>query len=121
MRSLRRIALIALVVALCVAGWSFAAANQQGVQVSWLVGGSDPVALWRVLVVSFGAGAIAVGSLLGLKLLQLSLLARSYRRNSERLEAELQALRNQSLAAEPTSESPAAVPPPQSANPIALS
>jgi hypothetical protein len=121
MRSLRRIALVAVAAAFCVAGWSFAAANQQIVQVSWLVGGSDQVALWRVLVASFGAGAFAVAALGSLKLVQLSLLARSYRRSAERLEAELQSLRNLPLAGEPTATSPAPVRPATPANPSAVS
>lgn len=104
MASLRRILQAAVAIAVLVIGWTFAAANSESVRVSLLFGEALTVPLWTALVAGFAAGALVCGVWSGIKLAQLSLLSRRYRRAVQRLEGEVQQLRNLPLA----SDAPAA-------------
>lgn len=101
MTSLRRLLGAGAALAILVLGWSFAAANSAPVRVSLIFGEIPSVKLWAALVVSFAAGALASGLFAGLKLAQLSLLSRRTRRLVQRLETEVQQLRNLPLARDP--------------------
>ena len=94
MQIARRLVLLAIFVALLVAGWRFAAENSAAVEVDYLVGEDSGVALWMVLVVTFASGAAAAGAVVGFALARARLLARRYRKRLAGLEAEVHQLRN---------------------------
>lgn len=90
----RRTVVLAVFVALLVAGWRFAASNSTTVEVDYLVGTRSGVALWLVLTVSFASGVAVAGVLAAWALARSHLLARRYRKKLAGLEAELHQLRN---------------------------
>ncbi len=100
MSSLRRILWAATGIAVLVVGWSFAQANHAPVDLSLVFAEFPGVRLWVVVAGSFAAGLACCGVLSGVKLAQLSLVSRRYRRAVQRLESELQELRNLPLAPE---------------------
>ena len=104
MRWLRRLLLIALLVAAMVAGWQFAAENQDPVDVSYVLGEFLAVPLWQVMLVAFGSGAGLVALWTMFASARNGLVSRRYRKEIGGLEAEIHQLRNLPLA--PESDSP---------------
>jgi uncharacterized integral membrane protein len=100
MRTARRVLVIAVFVALLVAGWRFAADNSQVVTVHYVVGQFDGVSVWLALLCAFLAGAVVVGLLGMAGAAKLRLEARRYRKVVRGLEAEVHQLRNLPLTAE---------------------
>ena len=100
MRFLRRGLLIAVFVALLVAGWRFAAENGEPIRVSYLSGSVEGVRIWLVILCSFAAGAASATALAMLRLLRARLELRRYRRITRDLEAEVHQLRTLPLAPE---------------------
>ncbi len=98
MRTLRKLAAVALFVAVLILGWRFAAENSATVSIHFLLGQIEGVALWAALLAAFGAGAACIGGLLLLRLARIGLVARRYRKVAEGLEAEVHQLRNLPLA-----------------------
>jgi uncharacterized integral membrane protein len=112
MRTLRRLLVLAVFVALLVLGWRFAAANLEPVRVHYLAGVVEAAPLWAALLVAFAIG-FALAGLAGLyQMARLSLTSRRWRKVARGLEAELHQLRNLPLAA----SEPA---PPRAAGPAA--
>lgn len=97
---LRRALALAFVVGVLVAGWSFAAANGGPVTVSYVLGTSQQVPLWRALIVAFVLGAVLATGLCLYQVAKLGLVARRLRKALGRLEAELHELRTLPLAGE---------------------
>lgn len=109
MRWVRRILLIALLVALPVAAHLFVSRHSEPIAIDYLAGRVEGVALWLVLLVTFAAG-IAVATLLAvLRGARLRLEARRYRRAVRELEAEVHQLRNLPLSEEDPAPPPADV------------
>ena len=97
MRWLRRLVGVAVVVAILVIGWWFAAANQQAVQVDY-VWGTEDRPLWQVIVACFGLGFLLAGGIGTWFGLRGKLVQHRYRKAVGRLEAEVHQLRNLPLA-----------------------
>ncbi|MGH0032314.1 MAG: lipopolysaccharide assembly protein LapA domain-containing protein [Myxococcota bacterium] len=104
MRWLRRLLLLALIVAVMVGGWRFASENQELVNVHYVAGELVNVPLWQVVLVPFGAGAGLVAIWFLLASARNGLVHRRYRKEIGGLEAEIHQLRNLPLA--PESDSP---------------
>ncbi len=101
MRWVRRGLVLALLVAVMIAGWRFAAENQQPVSVHYVAGEFSELALWQVMLAAFSAGAGLVGVFAVFWSAKNSLAARRYRKALGGLEAEIHQLRNLPLAPEP--------------------
>ncbi len=103
---MRRLLGVALFVAALVVGWRFAGENSMPVTIRYLIGESEAVSLWVVLLGAFSVGA-AVAGMVGLyNVAKLKLVARRYRKNARHLEAEVKRLRNHPPALdEPAAES----------------
>ncbi len=94
MRWVRRIVALALVAAVLVGGWKFAAQNAGEITIDYLFGEWIGVAVWQALVGAFAAGAV-VSAVVGLLTnTRLRLVARRYRRTVHGLESEVHQLRN---------------------------
>ena len=94
MRWARRIAGIALFVALLVAGWRFAAQNSATVSVDVLFGRFEEVTVWMALFAAFLAGAVLSGIVGMFQATRLGMETRRYRKVVRGLEAEVHQLRN---------------------------
>ncbi len=101
MRWVRRGLVLALLAAVMIAGWRFAAENQQPVSVHYVAGEFPELALWQVMLAAFSAGAGLVGVFAMFSSAKNSLAARRYRKALGGLEAEIHQLRNLPLAPEP--------------------
>jgi uncharacterized integral membrane protein len=123
MRWLRRLLLLAVIVALMVAGWRFASENQAPVTVNYVFGQFAAVELWKVLLASFAAGAGLVALYLLFSSARNGLARHRYRKAIGGLEAEIHQLRNlplapESKATDPTSLAPGSDPPGGSARTV---
>jgi uncharacterized integral membrane protein len=96
----RRVLVIAVFVALLVAGWRFAADNSQVVTIHYVVGYFEEVSVWLALLCAFLAGASVVALFGMVGAAKLRLEARRYRKAVRGLEAEVHQLRNLPLTAE---------------------
>lgn len=118
MRWIRRLVVIGLIVAVWYFGWQFAAENQDAVDVHLVAGELRGVALWKLLLSSFAAGA---GVILAYHLYTSArngLTSRRYRKTIGGLEAEVHELRNLPLSPEasvPAGKASEAVGPPVAA------
>lgn len=106
MRWVRRGVVLALLASVMIAGWRFAAENQQAVSLHYVAGELPELALWQVMLAAFGAGAGLVGLFAMFASAKNSLATRRYRRALSRLEAEIHQLRNLPLAPEPEPNPP---------------
>jgi uncharacterized membrane protein YciS (DUF1049 family) len=95
---LRRIVMLAVFVAVLVLGWRFAGDNSTLVVVNYIAGQFEGVALWLVMVVSFGLGACLVGLYSAFGRARAGLITRRYRKTVAGLEAEVHQLRNLPLS-----------------------
>ncbi len=111
MTTLRRILTLAVFVGLMVLGWEFAGSNSGPITVNYLVGEFTGIALWLVLLVSFGLGAACVLVFAAFSRVQAGLVARRYRKTVASLESEVHQLRNLPL----NPESPALIEPAEEA------
>jgi len=97
----RRLLGLALLAGLLVAGWQFAARNEEPrVQVDFWLRSTPEVSLWLALVAAFGAGAVLATAVCLFEVARYGLVARRYRKTVARLEAEMHQLRNLPLADE---------------------
>lgn len=94
----RRLILLALFVGLLWLGWQFAHSNGAEIDVDLLIARFPNVSTWLTLLVTFLAGGLLIGGLVGLQLLRANLKTRRYRKTVARLEAEIHQLRNLPLA-----------------------
>jgi len=98
---LRRLTLVALLLGLLVAGWSFAARNADPrIQVDFWWVSTPEAPLWGVLVAAFVLGAALAAAVCLFEVVRYGLVARRYRRTVARLEGEIHQLRNLPLADE---------------------
>ena len=98
MRWARRIALLALLVALPVGVHLFVSRNSHAVSIDYLAGRWEAVPVWLLLLSAFGAGFVLAGLLAVLRGARLRLEARRYRRAARDLESEVHQLRNLPLS-----------------------
>jgi uncharacterized integral membrane protein len=112
MRWVRRALLVALLVGVMIGGWRFAAENQEPVRLHYVAGEFAELALWKVVLGAFFAGAGLVGLFAGISSAKKGLITRRYRKAIGGLEAEVHQLRNLPLAPE-SEASGVAVGPPQ--------
>jgi uncharacterized integral membrane protein len=110
MRWVRRALVLALLVGVMVAGWRFAAENQEPVKLHYVAGELSEFALWKVVLASFACGAAVVGLFATFYSAKTGLITRRYRKAIGGLEAEIHQLRNLPLA--PDSETRGAPPGP---------
>jgi uncharacterized integral membrane protein len=103
---LRRILAGAAFVALLVAGWRFANSNGDAVRVDYLIGEFVDIAMWKVLLSSFGLGVLGTTLVLGVRLAAARLAARRTRKTIDSLESEIHQLRNLPLTEPQTHASP---------------
>ena len=101
MRWTRRLLGLGLVVATWWVGWQFVAENQQPVSVHYVAGQAAEIALWKAILVSFGAGAGSVALFTLWNSARNGLAARRYRKALGGLESEIHQLRNLPLAPDP--------------------
>ena len=80
--------------------WKLATTNSVLVDVDFLAGRVEEVALWKVLAFAFATGAMGVGLFGTFQLARSGLVARRYRKRLASLEAEIHQLRNLPLAPE---------------------
>jgi uncharacterized integral membrane protein len=99
MRTVRRLLVAALFVAVWYFGWRFAAENASVVSINFLAGQLEGVALWAALIGAFVGGVVVVGAVMLLPMTRTRLVARRYRKMVAGLEAELHQLRNLPLSA----------------------
>ncbi len=108
MRTVRRLMVAALFVAVWYFGWRFAAENSSTVSIHFLAGQLEGVAVWMALICAFAGGAVLTGAAMTLVMARTKLVARRYRKTVQGLEAELHQLRNLPLSVEqPASRGPA--------------
>lgn len=93
---------IALFGGLFVAAWQFATQNAALVNVYYILGTANDVALGKVLALSFASGAGLMIFVSAYSYLKMRLLLRSYRKATKRLENEIHQLRNLPIEGEPT-------------------
>jgi uncharacterized integral membrane protein len=98
MRWARRIALIALLVALPVGVHLFVSRNSHSVPIDYLAGRWEAVEVWLLLLSAFGAGFGLAAFIAMLRGARLRLEARRYRRATRDLESEVHQLRNLPLS-----------------------
>ena len=98
MRWARRIALIALLVALPVGVHLFVSRNSHAVSIDYLGGRWEEVEVWAILLSAFGAGCSLAAFLALLRGARLRLELRRYRRAVRDLESEVHQLRNLPLS-----------------------
>lgn len=94
----RRLLLLAIFIAVLIAGWQFAAANADEVRLDFLVGQFENVKIWVLVAATFAVGALAGVVVCAVEMARLGLLSRRYRKALGRLEAELHGLRSLPLA-----------------------
>jgi hypothetical protein len=94
----RRVVPMLLGAGLLYLGWRLLSANGAEVDVDFLAGRVEGLALWKALAGSFGVGVFVVGCVLALQLVRGNLTLRSYRRRLSALETEVHQLRNLPLA-----------------------
>jgi hypothetical protein len=94
MVSVRRMVPMLLGAALLYLGWELLSANGLKVDVDFLAGRLEAVALWKALAGSFLLGAGAVGCVLLLYVVRGRLTMRRYRTRLSGLETEVHQLRN---------------------------
>jgi hypothetical protein len=98
MRLVRRLFGLLVFVGFLVAGWRFAAGNAGLVTVYYPGGELGEVALWKALLITFGAGA-GFATMLGLvREARVRLVARRYRKAIVGLETEVHQLRSLPLS-----------------------
>ena len=97
MRWVRRLVGVAVVVAVLVGGWWFAAANDEPVRVDFLWLESEGP-LWQALLGWFAAGFALAGAIGVWFVMRAKLVQRRYRKTLGSLEAEVHQLRNLPLA-----------------------
>ena len=81
-------------------GYRLAAANALLVEVDFLVGRIESLALWKTLLGAFAIGAGSVGAFALLQMARAGLVIRRYRKKLLDLEVEVHQLRNLPLAPE---------------------
>jgi len=96
----RRVVPMLLGAGLLYLAWRLVTANGLEVEIDFLVGRLEGVALWKALGGAFGLGVATVGFALVLQLLRARLTARRYRKRLSDLETEVHQLRNLPLAPE---------------------
>ncbi|MDH3521685.1 MAG: LapA family protein [Myxococcales bacterium] len=101
MRRIRFLLVLALFAGALYIGWQFAAQNGTPVRVHWVIGETAEVSLWKVLLVTFAAGAACTGIGWMYLALKSGLMRRRYRRVLAGLESEIHQLRNLPLAPDP--------------------
>lgn len=94
MTTVRRVALIAVIVLILVAGWRFAHENEAIVSIDYVLGRTADVALWKALLMATATGVLIAGAYLGMALLRARLESRRYRKAMVNLESEVHQLRN---------------------------
>jgi uncharacterized integral membrane protein len=97
---LRRIIAIASVVGLVVGAHYFVQRNAQAVSLDFVAVGFESVALWMVLLCTFGAGFLLATLLAIWRGARLRLESRRYRKAARSLEAEVHKLRTLPLSPE---------------------
>jgi hypothetical protein len=90
----RRVVPMLLGAGLLYLGWKLLSANGAAVDVDFLAGRIEGLALWKALAGSFLLGALGVGCVLVLQLIRSNLTLRRYRRRLSGLETEVHQLRN---------------------------
>jgi hypothetical protein len=101
MRWIRRLLGLSLLLGTWWVGWQFVTGNQQPVSVDYVVGHAPEVALWKVVLASFGCGAGLVALYTLWTSARSGLAARRYRKALGGLESEIHQLRNLPLAPDP--------------------
>jgi len=109
MKWVRRILLIALLVALPVGVHLFVSRNSDSVSVHYLAGTIDGVEIWLALLASFAGGVLVASLIAMLRGARLRMTARRYRRAARELESEVHQLRNLPLTEEPEGDDPGPV------------
>jgi len=97
-RSVAWLSGVALFVAALWIGWSFRAGNASSVDLDLIWLRLEGVALWWVILMAGGAGALLAGGGVGFAWLRARLLNRRYRKRIRQLESELHQLRSLPLA-----------------------
>jgi uncharacterized integral membrane protein len=116
MRWLRRGLLFTLLAAVMLAGWRFAAENQEPVRLHYVAGELGERPLWMVTLAAFAAGAALGGLFAAFASAKNGLTSRRYRKAIGGLEAEVHQLRNLPLAPEPDARgAPGRAPPSEGA------
>jgi len=85
---------VVVFVGLLVAGWMFAASNAQPVVVHHPAGEFASRALWMVLLVAFGSGAVLTAVVAAARGARIRLVSRRYRKLVDSLQAEVHQLRS---------------------------
>ena len=111
MRLARRLLAIAGLAGLPVAGWQFAANNAQPVSVHYPGGEFAGRALWVVLLVAFGSGAVLSALVAVVRGARIRLVSRRYRKLVGSLQAEVHQLRSLPLSEQPRTLSSDSAPP----------
>lgn len=106
MRWVRRILVAGVLIGVMVIGWRFAAENQEPVDVHYVAGQVVGIALWKVILGAFGAGAALVGAFTLVLSARNGLAHRRYRKALGGLESEIHQLRNLPLAPDSESNEP---------------
>jgi hypothetical protein len=100
MRTLRRVVVGLLFVALFWAAWQFTHRNDAPIAVDLLAVRVPAVPTWAALMAAFGAGGLLAGLAFVYELTKQRLVARRYRKAVTGLESEIHQLRNLPLAEE---------------------
>ncbi len=98
MRLFTRVLLLAAFAGLVVLGTCFTTLNGEKVGVDYVFGKLPEVEVWVVTLGAFALGVVFALLVAGTELLRTSLLARRYRKQVQRLEAELHELRTLPLS-----------------------
>ena len=98
MRFVRKLVVVAVFVAVLVGGWQFAAQNSTPIQIHYLAGALDGVALWAALIGAFVVGGWLMAALGSYQVLRARMMTRRYRKLVAGLEAEVHQLRNLPLS-----------------------
>ena len=108
MKAFRTALVVALLLVLLWAGWSFRSGNAGSIDVDLVWFRLPNVAVWWALSVAIGAGIVIGALFVGFAWLRQRILNRRYRKAIAKLEGELQQLRSAALE----SSGPVAAPPP---------
>ena len=92
MRFVRKLVVVAVFVAVLVGGWQFAAQNSTPIQIHYLAGARDGVALWAALIGAFVVGGCLMAALGSYQVLRARMMTRRYRKLVAGLEAEVHQL-----------------------------
>lgn len=101
MRTVRRVIVAALFVAVWYFGWRFATENSATLSIHLLAIQLEGVSVWVALICAFAGGGVVTGAVMTLVVARTKLVARRYRKAVVGLEAELHQLRNLPLSVEP--------------------